>query len=222
MKVVAIIPAAGTGSRIKSTGVPKQFFVINGRPLLDWTLEAVSASDIIEGIYLVVPPNDIETVSARYSKTAFRKICGVVAGGETRAESVSRGVLAAKSEFILIHDAARPFVTPDIISNTVNSAFIHGASTAALPVSDTLKGKDGEFIGRPIDRESTLAIQTPQVFKREILIEAYETLDIKGNSWTDETSLVAELGKPVAWVMGSRFNIKVTTEEDLEIAGKLL
>lgn len=222
MMVEVVIPAAGSGSRIQSTSVPKQFFEIKGKPLLNWTVESVSASDIVEGIILVVPAADVKEICGKYLNSSFGKIRDVVAGGVTRTESVSFGVKAARSEFVVIHDAARPYVTPRLISDVVNSAVIHGASTAAIPVVDTLKAKQGEFVGAHIDRDMTLAIQTPQVFKREFLLKAYEELDIRNRNWTDEASLMMELGRKVAWVLGSRVNMKVTTEEDLDIARKLL
>lgn len=220
LKIAAIIPAAGSGSRIENADVPKQFLEVAGKQLLQRTVEAVASSRIVEGIYLVVPPADVETVGKKYR--GFPKICSVVAGGDIRSRSVYNGVVEADAETVLIHDAARPFVTPKLIEKTIESALTHGAATAALPVVDTVMEKNDGFIGGSLNREKILLIQTPQAFRRSLLLGAFARLMEKSDEWSDETSMLESLGIPVAWVKGDPANIKITTNEDLELAEAML
>lgn len=216
--ITAVIPAAGSGSRM-AAAVPKQFMELNGHPLLDWTLAAISQAEEITSIILVAPPDDVARLTGRYvGNPRWPKISRAVAGGTTRANSVYNGMRAAESEWILTHDAARPFVTPALVHRTVEAALRHGAATAALPVYDTLKKRDGEFLGETLDRTSTLNIQTPQVFRAADLIAAHERLRHEGKEWTDETSLLQQVGVKVAWVPGEMANMKITTPDDFRLA----
>ncbi len=216
MSVTAIIPAAGTGSRM---GTAKQYMDLAGKPLLDWTLSAIDASEAVDLIILVVPAGDVEQIKEKYlDSPSFKKVRYVVAGGETRADSVHNGVAAAVSDYVLIHDAARPFVSQELLAKTVSAARRHGAATAATSVNDTVKMKEGELLGGLADRDSLLLIQTPQVFKRADLLEAYEIVGAKRRDLTDETTLVQAAGFDVAWVEGEATNMKVTTPDDLRLA----
>ena len=216
MPVTAIIPAAGSGTRM---GAVKQYLELAGKPLLEWTLSAVASSNMVDGIILVVSVDDVEKVSARYlNNGSFPKITDVVAGGATRGESVRNGVLAASTEYALIHDAARPFVSRQLIELTIAGAKLHGAASAALPAHDTVKKKDGVFLGETFERSSLLLIQTPQVFRRVDLLNAYDIPGEKHREMTDETTLIQLVGGKVAWVLGELANIKITTQDDLRLA----
>jgi 2-C-methyl-D-erythritol 4-phosphate cytidylyltransferase len=221
MEIAAIIPAAGSGSRMSGANEPKQYLDLGGRTILEMTIGAISGSDLVDAIYPVLPSEDIEELSERLLKR-FPKIKELVAGGAERAESVRNGIEAAKSGLVMIHDAARPFVSPCLIQGIIEAGSKHGAATAALPVSDTLKEMNGEFIGRPVDREKMLIIQTPQVFKRQMLIDIYEKISSFKKEWTDESSMVLEAGHPVAWVTGDPANIKITTEADYDLSRRIL
>ncbi|MBI3581836.1 MAG: 2-C-methyl-D-erythritol 4-phosphate cytidylyltransferase [Nitrospinae bacterium] len=216
MTLTAIIPAAGTGSRM---GAAKQYMELAGKPLLDWTLSAISDSDWVDGIILVVPSGDAEKIREKYLDSPFfKKVRSVVAGGATRADSVHNGVAAAVTDYVLIHDAARPFVSRELLAKTVAAARLHGAATAATLVRDTVKVREGEMLGGLADRDSLLLIQTPQVFKRADLLAAYEIVGARRRDLTDETTLVQAAGYGVAWVEGEATNMKVTTPDDLRLA----
>jgi 2-C-methyl-D-erythritol 4-phosphate cytidylyltransferase len=216
MQVTAVIPAAGSGTRM---GTVKQYMEIAGRPLLDWTLSAINGSDEIGSIILVVPPGDVGRVKEQYVEGhPFKKLRTVVAGGDTRADSVHNGVGAAVSEYVLIHDAARPFVSQTLISRTIAAAKGRGGATAATLIHDTVKMKEGDMLGGLADRNSLVLIQTPQVFKRADLLAAYEMVGAKRRELTDETTLIQAAGFGVAWVPGDATNIKVTSPDDLRLA----
>lgn len=218
ISVTAVVPAAGSGSRMAGP-VPKQYLPLGGRPMLEWTLLSLSSATEVTAIVLAVPPDDVAKISAAYLRNpAFPKVAIVTGGGKTRTESVRNGVLtAAGSEWILTHDAARPFVSPALIRRTVEAAFRAGAATAAIPAHDTLKRRQGDFLGEPVDRSLVLQIQTPQVFRRDNLLSAHSAAGGKGE-FTDETSLLQSAGFRVAWVEGEKANMKITTAEDLALA----
>lgn len=202
-----------------ASAVPKQFMELNGHPLLDWTLAAISHAAEITSIILVAPPDDVARMTEKYvGNPRWPKVSRVAAGGATRANSVYNGVRAAGTEWILAHDAARPFVTPTLVRRTIEAALRHGAATAALPVYDTLKMRDGDFLGQPLDRAAALLIQTPQVFRAADIITAHERLKNEGKEWTDETSLLQQAGIKVAWVPGEIANMKITMPDDFRLA----
>ncbi|MDO8679876.1 MAG: 2-C-methyl-D-erythritol 4-phosphate cytidylyltransferase [Acidobacteriota bacterium] len=218
LHVAAIIAAGGRGLRIGADR-PKQFLELGGRSILDLTVEALAASDRIHEI-VVALPHDHLGATAESWKGKSAKPLRFVEGGERRQDSVARafGSTSPRADIILIHDAARPFVTADVIARTIDAATTHGAAIAAIAVSDTVK-QVGEAAGgsRPIRatiaRETIFLAQTPQVFRRDILARALEF----GNNIdaTDEAMLVERLGLPVHVVDGDVKNIKVTTAEDL-------
>jgi 2-C-methyl-D-erythritol 4-phosphate cytidylyltransferase len=197
-------------------GGAKQYMSIAGKPLLERTLGRIAGCDIVGGIIIVVPKGDVKEISERYHK--FSKVISVIAGGATRGESVYNGVVAADTEYVLVHDAARPFVTSQLIHMTVTAAIQHGAATAGIPVHDTVKMKHDGFVGELVDRSSLLLIQTPQAFRRGELLSAYKYAGEKRMEWTDETTLVQNAGKKVAWVHGDPLNMKITTPEDMRFA----
>ena len=238
VKVSAVIPAAGVGSRMSAspmgmsptglTNMPKQFMDLRGKPLLDWTVEAVSLSTRIDEVVLVVREQDVKAVTEKYiDSTSFPKVRAVIAGGDSRTDSVFNGVTATSNDWVAVHDAARPFVSVRLMELTINAALKHDAATAALPVADTVTQKDGLSLGGLVDRNAILLIQTPQVFRKKILLSAFETMKDSGKfreaceAWTDETSLLKATGHKVAWVTGEQTNIKITTPEDLPLANAI-
>jgi len=217
-EISAIVPVAGLGLRMEGQKIPKQFIDISGKTILRWTLSALASSGLIGEIIVVV--SKIELKNAKEKYTSLPKVSAIVEGGDSRAKSVYNGVLASKAQTLLIHDGARPCVTAEVIRRVVDVAGLHGSATSAIETTDTLKIKEGSFLGGSVERSAILSIQTPQVFSREVLLGAYELAKEKGMdfNWTDETSLLKSFDIPVAWAEGDSSNIKVTRKEDINIA----
>lgn len=214
MSTFLIIPAAGSGTRLKSPG-PKALAPILGHSILSWTLEAF-APVAFDRTVIAAPPERMPEF-----EKILRGRAAVVAGGATRSASVRRGfqaLQAASGDIVCIHDAARPLITAREIEGVLAAARASGAATAATPIVDTVKRVEGERIVATIDREGLYAAGTPQAFRAELLARAFET----GREATDEAGLLELLGVPVAAVPVSRWNLKITTPEDLELAEALL
>ena len=225
LHVAAIIAAGGRGLRMGADR-PKQFLELGGRSLLDMTVAALAACDRIHEIVVALPPDHIGVTADGWKGKSAKPLL-LVAGGERRQDSVARafGATSPRADLILIHDAARPFVTAAVIARTIDAATTHGAAIAAIAVSDTVKlVGDAEGGSRPIRstiaRETIFLAQTPQVFRRDILARALES----GNNIdaTDEAMLVERLGLPVHVVDGDAGNIKVTTPADFDEARRRL
>ena len=214
MTTTAIIVAAGSGSRFKSD-TPKQFLEINGKPVIEHTLDRFQSARSVDSIVLVLAADQTLDTSA------FSKVAKVVAGGSTRAESVRNGLVAADSNIVAVHDGARPLVTVDEIERTIAKAKETGAACLAAPVTDTIKSIRGGEISDTLDRDMLRRALTPQAFKTEVLRKAFEKVDLN-ESVTDECYLVEKLGHPIAIVEGSSRNIKITHPEDLILAEALL
>ena len=218
MRTVAIITAAGQGKRM---GRSKQFIEINGKAVLEWTLAAFQKAEAVDEIVLVVNAEDIE----KARKFKFPKIKRIVAGGEERQDSVRNGLnaLPEDTEMVVIHDGARPMITGEIIKRAVLEAEKNGAVVVGVPVSDTIKKADPKTleITGTVDRTELWAAQTPQVFKKELILRAFKEGAAK-HKVTDDSMLAEKLGIPVKMVMGSYRNIKITTPEELGIAEKYL
>lgn len=203
----------------------KNYLTLLDRPVLAHTLSAFEGAASIHAVIVVVPPGDErycrDEIISRYK---FTKVMAVVAGGAERQDSVRNGIKAAGGAFdiIAVHDGARPLVTPDIIDRTVAAAIENGAAIAAVPVKDTVKESSGGFVRRTVPREDLLSVQTPQVFERKVLEQAFKTAYEEGFIGTDESSLVERAGLPVRVVEGSYENIKITTPEDMAFAECML
>ncbi|NLY18246.1 MAG: 2-C-methyl-D-erythritol 4-phosphate cytidylyltransferase [Clostridiaceae bacterium] len=220
-KATAIIVAAGTGSRMK-TSTNKQYLPLSGKPVLAHTLEVFEKSGFISEIIVVINKEEHkqfdECILTPYR---FQKIKSVVDGGADRQESVYNGLkkVSSNAELVCVHDGARPFVTVDIIKESVSAAGISGAACAGVPVKDTIKQADKRgVVEKTLARRLLWAVQTPQAFKKEILINAHEKALSDGFRGTDDCVLVERLGHTVQMVMGSYSNIKITTPEDLVFA----
>lgn len=219
MSVAALIAAAGRGSRLGGTR-PKQFLPIGGEPMLAKTLAVFQQAPVIDHIVVMVPSGEEhycrEAIVRRYG---LAKVRAVVAGGETRQASVVAGLQAVdrSTSIVVIHDAARPFVTEAIIKRVVESARTTGAAIAALPIVDTLKRSvDGRAM--TVERDGLWAAQTPQAFRIDLFRNAAERAVLDGFVGTDDASLVERVGQPVALVEGHPANIKITRMDDLVMA----
>jgi len=221
-RVVAIIVAAGGGSRMGGD-LPKQFLPLGGRPLLDRTLSAFTASPRVDGVVLSLPPSLSNEVKESYRSVA--KIIAVVDGGAERQDSV-RNALAAvpeETEIILVHDAVRPFVSERLLGRCVDLAQEHGAVVPVVPVRDTVKQWDrAEKTLSTRDRSEMMLAQTPQGFRAGILRDAYRKAQEEGRQGTDDASLVEETRVPVIPIPGEEGNIKITIPEDIRMAEGLL
>ena len=221
---VAIIVAAGSGKRF-GTKTPKQFLEICGKPLIIHTLQRFQSCADIDEIILVLPSTETAKFLQIVGKYGITKLAKVVAGGETRAESVSRGVKsirATTAEIIAVHDGSRPLVQPDEISACIKKAKENGAAILVASVTDTIKevSADGT-ITQTVERTKLRRALTPQCFRYEILKLAYENADLS-ESATDESFLVEKSGVSVSTVEGSADNIKITHKSDLILAEAIL
>ena len=224
--VSAIVLAAGKGSRMKSD-TAKQFMAVDGKPLLYYSLKVFDAS-VVDEIILVTRGSDIDYVRTEIvERYGFQKVRRIVAGGKERFNSVSKGLKACdkRNKIIMIHDAARPFVTNRMILDSISGARRYKACTVAVPVKDTIKvvNADGFGVETP-DRSTLYQIQTPQTFDRGVIEEAYERLRISGDTdITDDTMIVERyLDIQSKMIEGSYENIKVTTPEDIKLAESYL
>lgn len=224
--VVAVIPAAGSGSRLGG-GLSKQYLPLAGMPILARTLAAFESSAVIQAIVVVVPPGDETRCRAvAVEPYGWTKVLAIVPGGAARQESVARGLDAAGTDasIVVVHDAARPLVSDELIRRVVEAAVVSGAALAALPVVDTLKrrsGGDGGMIAT-VDREGLWAAQTPQAFRAGLFRDAVARARADGFVGTDDASLVERLGLPVTLVEGEPENFKITRAEDLARAEDIL
>ena len=221
---VAIVVAAGRGSRA-GAGQSKQFREISGIPIIIHTLSRFERCETIDGSLVVLPEGERDAFAALAGRYGLRKLSGAVAGGETRAASVWRGLQALAGlsvEVVAVHDGVRPFVTPEEIDRTVREARACGAAVLAAPVTDTVKEADGARVLRTLERARLWRAQTPQCFRHELLRRAYELALADGLDATDDSSLVERLGAAVSIVEGGAHNIKITTPEDFALAEFLM
>lgn len=221
---VAIIVAAGSGKRFGAK-TPKQLLEICGKPLIIHTLQRFQSCSEIDEIILVLPSTETAKFLQIVGKYGITKLAKVVAGGETRAESVSKGlksIRAATAEIIAVHDGARPLVQAEEISRCIAKAKENGAAILVSSVTDTIKeiSTDGT-IARTVERAKLRRALTPQCFRYEILKRAYENADLSETA-TDESFLVENSGAQVSIVEGSADNIKITHKSDLILAEAIL
>ena len=217
--VAAVIVGGGSGTRF---GGDKLTGLIAGKPLIAHTLSAFEASGGMSSIVLVVPAGREEEFRAIARDAGITKLSGVVTGGGHRHESVLNGLKALPPEidFVAIHDAARPLITPELITRSLEAAFREGASAVAAPVTDTLHRIDhsGHAAGT-VDRSSLRAMQTPQVFRVHEIMELFDAVE---GIPTDEVSVAMVAGKKVSLVEHSEPNLKVTWPQDVVMAEALL
>lgn len=220
--VSAVVPAAGTGSRM-NLKTKKQFFEINGKPVIAHTLIRLSFCEKIDEIIVVTGRDDIVYMSDIIKVFDIKKVSAVIAGGETRQESVAKGVGEARGDYILIHDGARPLVTGAEIDAAIEAGIRYRAAAAGIPLEDTLKLSDENgFVLNTLPRDGAVRIQTPQVIEKKLYYEALDHAEKNGITATDDISLVEAFGIKPKISPGSRINIKITRAEDIGIAEKFL
>lgn len=236
-RCTAIVLAAGSGSRMKSS-TAKQFMLLKGKPLIWYSLNTIEESEIIDECILVTGEEDIEYVKKEIvAKYSFRKVRLVVAGGSERWESVANAMEALNKDsmysdgYVFVHDGARPFLTKDILADTYADATKYGACVAAVPSKDTIKiaDSDGFAIQTP-NRKTVWAVQTPQVFEKKLIVNAYRELKRRAAevgkeniTVTDDASVVELFTDwPVKLTLSDYKNLKITTPEDMKIAESFL
>lgn len=216
--VAVIVAAGGSGTRMGGSRA-KQYLPLGGVPLIVHVLRRFQECPLIGKILLVVPGGDIPFVREEIiNKYGVAAVTSVTPGGRERQDSVRNGLLltAEEDRIVLVHDGARPFVTPGLIDAVIRAARETGAVCPGIPLRDTVKsaGEDG-MVAKTLDRDRLWAVQTPQGFRREILLEAFRRAGEEGFYGTDEASLVERTGRPVRIIRGAGENIKITTPEDL-------
>ena len=222
-RVFAVVVAAGQSTRMG--GANKQLHPLAGVPVLQRSLSALEQVPQLEGIVLVAPPPGVREFRDAAAAWCLKKITKVVPGGLNRQQSVFFGLLAVpfECEIVLIHDGARPLVSRKEIEDVISAAKEFGAATLAVPVKDTVKVADAEgFVAATPDRNKLWLTHTPQGFTHNVLTDAHRLAAEKGNSYTDDASLVEAAGIKVKLVKGGYSNIKITTPEDLLVAEALL
>ena len=204
----------------------KPYLELLDRPILTHTIGVFDRSAVVDAIFVIVGEMDFNACrSVVIEPYGFQKVTRLVPGGETRQDSVFNGLkaLPEDTDFVVVHDGVRPFVTDEMIFTCLEAAADWGAAIAAVPVKDTIKitDRDGFVVDTP-DRRELWAVQTPQVFRRDLLIEAHRNAQRKQIQLTDDAALVEQLGLKVKCVMGSYGNLKITTPEDLILAEALM
>lgn len=220
-KVYVIIPAAGSSSRM---GKDKLIMELHGKPVLWHTLQAFESCDCIDGIVLVCRKMDQRKYAQLCADWGIEKVVSIVEGGATREHSVLNGILACGKEvgYVAIHDAARPFVTKQVITRAVEQAKKDSAAAPAVPVKDSIqKMKNGKMM-QNVAREQIVAVQTPQCFDIDLIRAALTKAIDSGAAITDDCGAVTALGQPISMTMGSYENIKITTPEDILIGEAIL
>ena len=212
--VVAIVVGAGSGSRM---GAEKTFLNLAGRPVIAWPVEVLQHNKHISEIVLVLHNNNMDEGKCLAAERGWSKVTHVCAGGKLRQDSVRKGLEFIRDcELVLVHDAARPFLTDKLIDDGIEAADSTGSAAAAVPVKDTIKQVDDDgIVSATLPRSRLMAVQTPQVFRYKILKDAYASLD---GEVTDDAAAVERIGLKVKLYAGDYDNIKITTREDLVLA----
>lgn len=217
--LTAIVPAAGRGTRFGAAR-NKVLEPLLGRPVLRWTLEALDACPDVDAIVVAASADDFTLV--RDMCGTLSTPCQVTTGGDTRQNSVRNALAEVDSEFVAVHDAARPLLRSDVIGRCVDTLRRYGTAVAAVPVADTLKSAPDGVVVRTVERSGLWAAQTPQCARTDLLRAAYDTADRENFAGTDEASLLEHAGYRVHLVPGSTSNFKITTPEDMLMAETVL
>ena len=226
---IALILAAGSGSRMGNTDKPKQFLPIYGKPLMVHTIEAFEMHEDIESIVISTNEEYIDQVKVWCKQYDLSKVKMIVAGGDSRQISVYNGLQAVKSlgsedDIVLIHDSARPLISQKIISDNIEGAKQYGAVDTVIHATDTIvESKDGEKISNIPNRKELYQGQTPQSFRLSLILEAHEKAkDGSIPNVTDDAKLIIAMGKDIHLVEGDKLNFKITTFDDLMMLKALL
>jgi 2-C-methyl-D-erythritol 4-phosphate cytidylyltransferase len=217
-----IIPAAGQSSRFGDSRRKKPFIELKGRPVWVRAVEVFSNRDDVKQVLIVVSPEDMDFFKEKFQPNLAFMAVEIVAGGKQRADSVKNALARVRADidYVAVHDAARPLVVKQWIDKIFAAAEQSGAAIPATPISSTIKRVEDGRIVETVPRDKLWAAQTPQVFQRQLLLDAYARWD--GSEATDEANLVERIGHPVTIVEGSPLNMKITTQEDFKMAEALL
>lgn len=222
-KVGVVIPAAGQGKRM-GRSINKQFLNLLGRPILYHTIKSFLDWGKAEEIVIVLNPEEFDSFDKLIRPYFYSSDMEIrlAAGGNSRKESVYNGItsLSRDLEYVIVHDGARPLLTPELIESTYQAVKKHGAVSCGVKVKDTIKIIDNSFSKKTLDRDSLRAIQTPQAFKTDLILKAHQNYDKE--KALDDASLVEKLGEKVYIVRGDYNNLKITTAEDLKPAEVIL
>jgi 2-C-methyl-D-erythritol 4-phosphate cytidylyltransferase len=229
MKTFVIIPAAGRGVR-SGSATPKQYLKIRGKELIVYTLGVFQKNKSVDEIYISADPNYFNLLKKLKQKYRLSKIKGIVEGGKERQDSVFNALCAipaGSNDLIAVHDAARPLLPENILTNAINYAKKNGSALVCIKARDTLvrtlhNKKGNETVSSYINRDEIFYVQTPQIFKYQTLRKAMELAHKTNFRGTDESMLVKNAGGKVNIVEGSPVNFKVTTKDDLGLVKKLL
>jgi 2-C-methyl-D-erythritol 4-phosphate cytidylyltransferase len=225
-RIAAIVPAAGLGTRM-GADTPKQFLELDGMPLIIFTLRRLAACAAITDFFISTRADDIIFLQDKVGKSELGRPARVVHGGDTRQQSVANALAQVDSttEIVLVHDAVRPFVTPEQLDRVIAEARGRGAAILGIPAIDTVKEvkraslpEDVALINATIPRERIVLAQTPQAFSYPLLRDAFKKAQQDGVTASDESALVERFGHDVFVVLGSERNIKITRPADMDLA----
>jgi 2-C-methyl-D-erythritol 4-phosphate cytidylyltransferase len=224
MQVAALIAASGQGQRMGGE-IKKQYLMLEGVPILARSLEIFAHHQAVNQIVVIVPPGE-----TGFARDTLKPFCSLdkttfVEGGKRRQDSVYQGLqeVSSDTEMVCIHDGVRPFVSPGLFEAVLEAAIRWGAAVPVIPVTDTLKEISiSGMISRTVSRETMRRAQTPQIFRRDLIVEAYRKAQILGVEATDDAYLLELLGEKICAVAGSPANIKITHPMDLLFAEALI
>jgi 2-C-methyl-D-erythritol 4-phosphate cytidylyltransferase len=214
----AVIVAAGSSRRM---GFNKSFATIAGEPVIAHTIRAFERSRSVTEIIVVAREDQHDEIRELARAKSFKKVRSIIAGGEHRQDSVRAGLnrLDVDAKYVAVHDAARPLITPEQIERVFEQCQTHGAAALAEPITDTIKRVEVDFVvAGSVDRHQLYAMQTPQIFERGLIEEAYRAVYAGNVSVTDEVSAVERFGRKVVLVLNEDFNFKITYPRDLGLA----
>jgi 2-C-methyl-D-erythritol 4-phosphate cytidylyltransferase len=221
MMTSAIIVAAGSSRRM---GFDKVFAKLAGKPVIAHSITAFEKCPQIGEIIIVTRENRIEEMRKLVKAGKFAKVSKIIPGGAERHLSVWNGllVLDEEAQYVAIHDGARPLTTPGLVTKCIQLAAKKGAACAASPVGDTVKRASDHVVGESVERDGLWAMQTPQVFRKDVILQAYAGIMQRNESVTDEVSAVQRSGREIALLQNQDWNIKITFPRDLEMAEMVL
>ena len=224
-KIAVLIPAAGQGNRMESS-VKKPYLKLNDKPVLSHTIDRFERNSVVDEIFVIVDAADFKTcetdVLAPYR---YKKVRELISGGDTRQKSVFNGLctLADDIGYVIIHDGVRPFINDETITKCLEATAEWGAAVSAVPVKETIKvANEDLFITDTPDRQRLWRVQTPQVFRTSLILEAHKKAIKDESNAPDDATLVERLGSPVKLVIGSYQNVKLTTPEDMLTAETII
>jgi 2-C-methyl-D-erythritol 4-phosphate cytidylyltransferase len=216
--LTTIVVAAGDSRRM---GFDKLFATIAGRPVIAHTIHAFERAGCIDEIIVVTREDRRAEIKTIVRNENFKKVRSIIPGGKHRQDSVRAGLghLDPAAKYVAVHDAARPLITTEQIERVFEQCRMHAAASLAEPINDTLKYADTEFfVAGPVDRHQLYAMQTPQIFERQLIEDAYRAVYAENTSVTDEVSAVERLGRRVILVPNKDLNFKITYPRDLALA----